>query len=172
VGGSVAGAVVFIESGLDGFAFDGAPPVTSLSVRAGAIEPALSVAELRGEVRVQSVDGKLHTLVASQGDADLFNLPLQSSGASATAEVRRGQGIASLRCTVHERAEHGQLVVVAHPFHAVLDASGRFAWTGVPAEHVTIAVVHQDGRMTRAEAAVTREAAAAVALQLPAPGGR
>jgi hypothetical protein len=168
-GGSVAGAVVFIESGLEGWAFDGAPAVTSLSVRAGSIEPAISVAELRGELRARSVDGKLHTLVASQGDADLFNLPLQSSGAESAAEVRRGQGIASLRCTVHERAgETARLVVVAHPFHAVLDGTGRFTWSRVPSQRVTVAALHADGRMTRAEAAVERGGAATVALTLPA----
>jgi hypothetical protein len=167
-GGSVAGAVVFIESGLDGWAFDGAPAVTSLSVRAGSIEPTISVAELRGELRARSVDGKLHTLVASQGDADLFNLPLQSSGAESAAEVRRGQGIASLRCTVHERAgETARLVVLAHPFHAVLDASGHFAWSGVPAERIAVVALHPDGRAARVEQLVPKGRAAALVLAFP-----
>jgi hypothetical protein len=162
--------VVFIESGLEGYAFDAQPAGASLSVRTGAVEPSLSVVELHGELRAHSTDGKLHTLVASQGDADLFNLPLQSSGAFAAAEVRRGQGVASLRCTVHERAgEHARLVVVAHPFHAVLDDAGRFAWSGVPeAERVAIVALHPDGRQTRAEQLVTKGRASAAVLTLPA----
>ena len=120
--------VVFIESGLDTFAFDRTGPSASLSVRAGAIEPRLSVVELGAEVRARSIDGALHTLIAGQGDSDLFNLPLQSSGATSSAEVRRGQGIANLRCSVHERADEVErLVVMANPFHAVLDDDSRFA---------------------------------------------
>jgi hypothetical protein len=170
-GGSIAGTVVFIESGLEGYVFDGAPPAgVAFSVRSGAIEPPVAVAELHGELRARSTDGKLHTLVASQGDADLFNLPLQSSGAESAAEVRRGQGISNLRCTVHERADgHAHLVVVAHPFHAVLDDTGRFAWSGVPAaEHLTIVALHPSGRVARVDQPVTRGRATSVALALPA----
>jgi hypothetical protein len=169
-GRSVAGTVVFIDSGLDGYAFERPTSGAELSVRSGAIEPSLSVAELHGELRARSADGKLHTLVASQGDADLFNLPLQSSGAFSAAEVRRGQGITNLRCTVHERAgEHARLVVVAHPFHAVVDAAGRFAWSGVPeAERATVVALHPDGRVAHAEQPVTKGRANAVVLSLPA----
>jgi hypothetical protein len=169
-GRSVAGAVVFIESGLEGYAFDAKPAGADLSVRAGAIEPLVSVVELHGELRAHSSDGKLHTLVASQGDADLFNLPLQSSGAVSAAEVRRGQGIATLRCTVHERAgEHARLVVVSHPFHAVLDETGRFAWSGVPAaESIAVVALTPDGRVVRAAQPVTRGRATPFALSFPA----
>jgi hypothetical protein len=168
-GRPVAGTVVFIESGLDGYAFDAKPAGATLSVRSGSIEPPLSVAELHGELRAHSSDGKLHTLVASQGDADLFNLPLQSSGAFAAAEVRRGQGVATLRCTVHERAdEHARLVVVAHPFHAILDGARHFTWSGVPAtDRITVVALHPDGRQTRAETPVTAGRSAAVVLSLP-----
>jgi hypothetical protein len=169
-GRSLAGTVVFIESGLDGYAFDRPTSGAEFSVRSGAVEPPLTVAELHAELRARSADGKLHTLVASQGDTDLFNLPLQSSGAYSAAEVRRGQGISNLRCTVHERAgEYARLVVVAHPFHAVLDGAGRFAWSGVPVERVTIAALHPDGRVARTEPQlVTKGRALSVALSLPA----
>jgi hypothetical protein len=157
-GRSVAGVVVFVESGLDGYAFEKSASRAELSVRSGAVEPSLSVAELHGELRARSADGKLHTLVASQGDADLFNLPLQSSGAYSAAEVRRGQGISNLRCTVHEHAgEHARLVVVAYPFHAVLDDAGRFGWSGVPeAERITVTAVHPDGRTVGVDQPVIR----------------
>jgi hypothetical protein len=167
-GRGVAGSVVFIESGLEAYAFDVSPAPALVSVGGGAIAPPLVVAELHGELRARSSDGKLHTLIAGQGDTDLFNLPLQSSGAESAAEVRRGQGTAVLRCAVHERSsERARLVVVAHPFHAVLDASGHFAWSGVPTEPITIAVLHPDGRAARVEHRVDSARPNAVSLELP-----
>jgi hypothetical protein len=149
-GTPITGAVVFIESGLEGFAFAALHTDASFSVRSGAIEPSLSVAELHEQLRARSSDGKLHTLIARQGDYDLFNLPLQSSGAFSAAELRRGQGIATLHCAVHEHSgEVAQLVVVAHPFHTTLTETGRFAWSGIPAARITVTALHADGRVAR-----------------------
>jgi hypothetical protein len=168
-GSSVLGAVAFIETGVEGYAFAPAPAGPSFSVRMGAIEPLVSVAELHEEVRAHSIDGTLHTLIASQGDSDLFNLPLQSSGAFSTSEVRRGQGIVKLRCAVHERSgEQALLVVVAHPFHAVVDASGSFEWSEIPAGRLTVAAVHPDGRLARTEHEVVPSSLTLVKVTLPA----
>jgi hypothetical protein len=166
-GREVAGIAVFVESGLDAYTFAPSRAGASFAVRSGAIEPGVVVVELHDQLRAHSSDGKLHTLVASQGDSDLFNLPLQSSGAESATEVRRGQGVASVRCAVHERAgEVARLVVVAHPFHAVLDSSGRFAWSGVPAARVTLSAVAADGRVARVEANVVARETASVHLVL------
>jgi hypothetical protein len=167
-GRGAAGSVVFVEAGLESYAFDVSPSPASISVHDGTIEPALVAVELHGELRARSGDGKLHTLIASQGDTDLFNLPLQSSGAESAAEVKRGQGTAVLHCAVHEHSgETARLVVVAHPFHATLDASGHFAWTGVPAERVTLAVLHPDGRVARSAEPIAAGRETTVSLLLP-----
>ncbi|HEX9296304.1 MAG TPA: hypothetical protein VF881_10725 [Polyangiaceae bacterium] len=172
-GPSLAGAVAFVESSLEGYAFSPAPTGPSFSVRMGAIEPLVSVAELKEEVRAHSIDGKLHTLIASQGDSDLFNLPLQSSGAFSASQVRRGQGIVKLRCAVHERSgEQAQLIVVAHPFHTVLDATGSFEWSGIPAGRLTLAAVHPDGRIARTDHEVVASSLTSVKLTLPEPSAR
>lgn len=167
-GRSVAGAVAFVESGLEAYTFGAPSARPSFSVRSGSIDPALDVAELHGTVRARSSDGKLHTLIASDGDADLFNLPLQSSGAISASEVRRGRGIVNLRCTVHERAgEVARLVVLSHAFHVILDASGRFDWSGVPAGRVILAALQADGRVVRTEVNVVRGASTEATLVLP-----
>src|SRR6266542_857548 len=164
----MAGAVAFIESGVEEYAFDPAPTHPTFSVRMRAIEPLVSVAELHEEVRAHSVDGKLHTLIASQGDTDLFNLPLQSSGAFSAAEIRRGHGVVKLRCAVHERSgEQAQLVVLTHPFHAVLDETGRFEWSGIPAGRITLDAIHPDGRVARADHDVVAGSLTLAKLTLP-----
>lgn len=165
----VFGGVVFIESGLEEYEWAEAPMGASFSVKAGAIEPRLAVAELYGEVRARSIDGTLHTLIASQGDSDLFSLPLQSSGAMSSAELRRGQGVAALRCAVHERStESARLVVVAHPFHTLLEERGHFEWSGVPAGRVTLVALLADGRTARLETDVLARKVADVALVIGA----
>jgi hypothetical protein len=166
-GGSVEGVVVFIEAGLEAYDLPHAPTSPSFSVGGGAIVPRLVVGELDEELHARSSDGKLHTLIAGQGDSDLFNLPLQSSGAVSAARIRRGQGVTSLRCAVHERSsETARLVVVSHPFHATLDGAGRFAWSGIPKGRVAIAAVGLDGRTARA--ALSINARESVRLELPA----
>jgi hypothetical protein len=167
-GRSVAGVVVFVESGVEGYELPHAPTHPAFSIGDGAISPPLLVAELHEEIRARSTDGKLHTLIASQGDSDLFNLPLQSSGATSATMLERGQGAATLRCTVHERStETGRLVVVAHPFHSLLDESGHFAWAGIPPGHVAIAALAADGRTARVEQEIVARGSTRVALALP-----
>ena len=118
--GDVTRAVIFIAAGLESYTFNPSSTGTSLLVGAD-IEPGVAVAELHQELRARSSDGRLHTLIAGIEDADLFNMPLQSSGAWSSAKVLRGQGVAKLRCAVHQHSrEVGSLVVVGHPFHAEL----------------------------------------------------
>src|SRR5439155_4211258 len=47
-GRSVSGSILFVASGLEGYAFDATPPVAvpTLSIRSGAIEPRLAIGEL------------------------------------------------------------------------------------------------------------------------------
>jgi hypothetical protein len=146
--------IVYIASGLESFTF--APSGVGANLQVGtAIEPGLSVAEMSQEVHARSADGRLHTLIASIEDADLFNMPLQSSGAWSSAKVRRGQGVAQLRCAVHPHSgETGSLVVVRHPFHAALDGDGHFGWDGVPSGRVVVAALGANGREAKAEVVV------------------
>jgi hypothetical protein len=170
-GGSVEGVVVFIEGGLEAYDLPRAPTGPAFSVGGGTIAPRLLVGELDEELRARSNDGKLHTLIASQGDSDLFNLPLQSSGAVSAAPIRRGLGVTSVRCAVHERSnETARLVVVSHPFHATLDQAGRFNWSAIPRGRVAIAAVGLDGRTARVELSITARESAR--LELPAEPDR
>jgi hypothetical protein len=60
--------------------------------------------------------------------------------------------VANLRCAVHERSsEVARLVVVAHPFHTVLDERGRFEWSGVPSGRISVVALWPDGRSASVE---------------------
>jgi len=165
-GGGLVGAVVFIASGLESYTF--APSAGGASFLVGVeIEPAVAVAELHQGLRARSSDGRLHTLIAGIDDADLFNMPLQSSGAWSSAKVLRGQGVAQLRCAVHQHSrETGALVVVRHPFHSALEGDGHFLWEGVPGGHVTVQALDAGGHEARTEVEVLAGRSSAVQLVL------
>jgi len=166
--GDVTRAVVFIAAGLESYTFLPSSAGAALTVGAD-IQPAVGVAELHQELRARSSDGRLHTLIAGIDDADLFNMPLQSSGAWSSAKVLRGQGVAKLRCAVHQHSrEVGSLVVVGNPFHADLDPGGRFRWEGVPAGRVTVQALDALGRAGRVDVEVLAGRSATVQLVLVA----
>jgi hypothetical protein len=171
VTGEISGAkgarvIVYIASGLEAYTFT--PSTAGANLQVGnAIDPAVSVAELNQELRARSSDGRLHTLIANIDDADLFNVPLQSSGAWSSAKVRRGQGVAQLRCAVHPHSgETGSLVVVRHPFHTELAGDGHFAWEGVPAGRVTVAALGSVGRDATTDVQVVAGGSAQAGLKL------
>jgi hypothetical protein len=154
-GRNARGAIVFVESGVEAYTFAPSAHTTSFEVGGAQIAPLLAVAELHQDLKARSSDGKLHTLIATAKDGDLFNMPLQSSGAWSGAQLRRGQGVAKLRCAVHERShESARLIVVAHPFHAELDEGGRFHWSGLPAGRITVVALHPDGREAHGDAEI------------------
>jgi hypothetical protein len=157
---------VFIAAGLESYTF--APSVARATLSVGSeIEPALAAVELHQDVDARSSDGRLHTLIASIEDSDLFNMPLQSSGAWSRSTIRRGQGVAKLRCAVHPHSrETSTLIVLRHPFHATLDDNGRFRWEGVPAGYVTVQALDAEGHEARAEVDVDAARAATVRLSL------
>jgi hypothetical protein len=168
--GDVTRAVVFIATGLESYTFNPSSTGTSLSVGTD-IEPGVAVAELHQELRARSSDGRLHTLIAGIEDADLFNMPLQSSGAWSSAKVLRGQGVAKLRCAVHQHSrEVGSLVVVGNPFHAALDPGGRFRWEGVPAGRIRVQALDAVGRAAHVDLEVAANRSTTVDLVLEDSG--
>jgi hypothetical protein len=61
----------------------------------------------------------------------------------------RALGELSIDCTVHREEARARLIVLGHPFFAKTDASGSFAFTGVPAGKLRIAAA--DGETVEIE---------------------
>lgn len=144
-----AGVLVFVESGLEGYVF--APPTEPVRIEnnGAGISPRLSVAELRQPIEARSTDGHLHTFIAvsEKGGATLFNTPLLSSGAWTHVSIREAGVIAKLHCSVHQRSANetpAHLAILAHPFHAITGADGRFRLSGVPAGALRVAAFDPD----------------------------
>jgi hypothetical protein len=93
-------------------------------------------------IAARSIDGHLHTFVATQGGTTLLNVPLLSSGLRTPVAFTEAHGLTEVRCSVHqhlgtERAS--ALLVLTHPFSTITGEDGRFAWSGVPAGALRLA---------------------------------
>jgi hypothetical protein len=145
-GRPVAGALVFLDKGLEGYVF--APPAEPLLLDNGptGVTPRLSAAQTWQTISARSSDGQLHTLVAASAGGPLFHVPLLSTGARSQVVVREPHGVTKIRCAVHQgdREAKSYLAVFAHPFFAITGEGGRFAWTGVPAGQLRVAAFHPE----------------------------
>lgn len=144
-GAPLAGAVVYVDGGLERFAF--APPIAAIRIVEGsdAITADAEVAQVGQEIQARSNDGRLHTLIATTSDGDAFSIPLQSSGAWSSAKLRPLTGVATLHCGVHQRSgESGRLVLTSNPFWTKTDDRGAFRLSGVPAARVHVTALGPD----------------------------
>ena len=106
------------------------------------ISPRLAVAQLHQPILARATDGQMHTLVAEQDHATLFNVPLLGSGATSPVRVTSAHGQAALRCSVHQHTANessAHLAILAHPFFTITAKDGRFRWEGVPAGALRVA---------------------------------
>lgn len=144
-GKPVAGALVWIEAGVDRWSF--APSVTPVRFEnAGrGFSPRLAAVEVDQPIEVRATDGKLHTFAGQEDGRMLWNFPVLASGSIDTVRIADAHGLATLYCTVAEGDVElpSRIVVLAHPFHALSGADGSFTLAGVPAGTVTIAAASE-----------------------------
>jgi hypothetical protein len=149
-GRRLPGALVFVASGLSGYVF--APPRDPVTIGDGeqGVTPELVVAMTGQRVLARSTDGRLHTAVGTRDGDVLFNVPLLRSGEPTELPIQQALGVLSLSCNAHRGEATGRLLVLSHPFFTRTGADGRFQLRGVPAGHLRVAVLRDDGRSTEA----------------------
>jgi hypothetical protein len=163
-GSPAAGALVYVAAGLEGYVF--APPTEPLVLEHGkeGVTPALAVAQVGQPIQGRSIDGRMHTMVATRDGGPLFNIPLLSSGASTPVRVREAHGMTILRCNVHPSEPTSRLLTLAHPFFRLTDAAGKVRLEGVPAGRLRLAAAR--GEESAVEDAVTLDAGATREVRL------
>ena len=145
-GRTVAGALVWVSSGLEELVF--APPDEEfvLEQRSTGIEPGLSIVQTWQSLRLRSADDGLHTVVLrDERGRRLANLPVLAGG-NRELMFARARGPLELRCSVHGAAEAPTVLVVSGtPFHARTDDLGGFHMEGVPRESVVLSAIGPKG---------------------------
>ncbi|MEQ8280223.1 MAG: hypothetical protein RMA76_22020 [Deltaproteobacteria bacterium] len=154
----VAGAWVYVDSGLDDLAF--AVPTTPVTIHndGRGFSPAFSVLRTYQDLELVVDDAQLHTLAGTNERGEqVFSVPMVAGGRRQPFSTTRELGFVRLSCRVHEdRAEPAHLLVLAHPFATQTDAAGRFVWPDVPARLVTLRAIHGE-RRTRAAVQVVAD---------------
>jgi hypothetical protein len=141
-GHGVAGAIVYVSRGLEQVVFSTPTEPVFLELAGGHMRPPVIFLRSYQPLRARSADGRMHNLVAAPGGGTLFNVPLLASGKLQRIRARRGEAFVSLSCTVHGGVEHGQLVLLSHPFHATSDGAGAFGWRGIPKLPLSVRAWH------------------------------
>lgn len=169
-GKPLAGALIFIEAGLEAFVF--APPnqPVRLENTGAGISPRLAAAQTGQPIFARSTDGHLHTFVASSQGSTLLNMPLISAGAFTPVNLRSQNAVVSLACSVHPQpgAENpAHIGLFAHPFFAITEEDGRFRFEGVPQGSLRMGGFHTErGRVSRE---IRLEKGASLKLSIPFP---
>jgi hypothetical protein len=149
------GTLVFISSGLDGFAWPPPAVTLELSNDGRGFLPALTAAQAGEAITAISSDHRLHTLLMTQeGRAWRLNVPVLASGAPTPVRPGQVEGVVDLTCAIHGAIEHAsRLVLLRHPFFQFVHSDGTFSFDGVPTGPVTLTAIADDG--TRAQTAAT-----------------
>jgi hypothetical protein len=164
-GAPVRDAIVYVDGGLEHFLFE--PPSEPLRIETGteSMGPGVWVGQVGQVVEARSLDRKLHTLIASTSEGDVFSIPLHNTGAWSSAKLRSPAGLATLRCGVHKAPELAKwLLIVTSPFWTTTNEAGEFQLQRVPAARVHVAALDSDQRSAGAETTVVAGRAARVAL--------
>jgi hypothetical protein len=139
------GVIAYVAGGLEAYVF--APPSSPVVLTNGGdgVTPRLAVVMVGQRLAGRSTDGRLHTLRATRDGAALFNVPMLSGGDPTSQRIGEGAGLAVIRCNVHPREAESRLLVLAHPFSAPTGAQGTARLDAVPAGHLRVAAVSEDG---------------------------
>ncbi len=169
-GEPVAGAWVYVDSGLDDLAFAVPAEPAQITNDGDGFSPAFTVLRTYQDLELGVEDAQLHTMAGKNARGEqVLSVPLVAGGRSRPFFTTRELGWVTLSCRVHEdehRAAH--LLVLAHPYWARTDAAGRFAWTDVPARLLTLRAWTPDGE-SRAALEVRPGQTAGVRLEAKAP---
>ena len=173
-GAPVAGAFVWVAEGLEGHVFE--PPSEPLVLRhdGHVYSPSMAVVQAFREVELVADGDALHTVYAVRADSGrrLFNDAFPP-GTRRRVSFPRSYGLVTLGCRVpdHEH-EPTSLLVVDHPFAAVTDADGRFAFDGVPAGELVLSAQVPGGAVQDGEVNLASGETASASLVLQVVGGK
>jgi carboxypeptidase family protein len=130
-----------------------APARVKLTNRNCRFQPRVQTATVGSTLVVGNDDDILHnTHGYFEGGATFFNLGLPFRGIEVPKPLARA-GMITFKCDAGHTWMRGFLLVLAHAFHAVTDASGRFRIPQVPAGSYRIKAWHE--RLGSQDASVT-----------------
>jgi hypothetical protein len=138
--GGVANAVVYLKNISSGKALELPEQRRHLDQKRCRYIPHILLVPENSSLSMMSSDATLHTI--HMDGAATFNLPFPFPDRP-TVRTMATPGIVHLRCNGGHVWMNAEMMVVAHPYYAVTDESGRFEFTGVPPGTYQIVAWHE-----------------------------
>jgi plastocyanin len=163
--GGIQNAVVWIENPPPGAS--GSPPVGApqMDQKGCVFTPRVVVVPAGGSVEFLNSDRLLHNLHSAPKANSPFNRT-QPKGRTIAVQFAKPE-IVRLDCDLHSWMR-GWIVVADHPYYAVTDANGAFAFAGVPPGRYTLKVWQERLGIGSRAVTVGSEGVVRVTLELPA----
>ena len=138
--GGVANTVVFLKNVTAGKAWDLPEPRRFLDQKHCRYEPHILLVPETAPLQMKSSDATLHT-VHMTGAAS-YNLPFPFVDKVISRPMPTA-GLVNLQCNGGHLWMNAEMFVVAHPYYAVTDESGKFELTDVPPGDYEIVAWHE-----------------------------
>jgi hypothetical protein len=139
-GGGVANTVVYLKNITSGKALELPEQRRHLDQKLCRYIPHILLVPQNDTLDMVSSDATLHTI--HMDGAATFNLPFPFPH-RVTSKTMTTPGLVNLRCNGGHVWMNAEMMVVAHPYYAVTDESGRFQLTGVPSGTYQLVAWHE-----------------------------
>jgi hypothetical protein len=138
--GGVANTVVFLKNISAGKPLSDLNQHRHLDQRRCHYIPHIQLVPEKAELSMQSSDATLHTI--HMEGAATYNLPFPFPN-RVTSRTMSTPGLVTLRCNGGHVWMNAEIFVIAHPYYAVTDESGRFEFSDVPPGVYQIVAWHE-----------------------------
>lgn len=140
--GGLQNAFVYIKDGLDDYIFDVPAEPVVLDQKACRYEPHVFGVRVGQRIEIHNSDPTLHNVHAMPQANTEFNQGMPLQGMTLNQTFTAPEIGVPFKCDVHGwMASYGS--IVAHPYFAVTDASGRFTLPDLPPGTYTLEVWHE-----------------------------
>lgn len=154
--GALANAVVWIDDDFDGFEFDVPDEPVIVDQVNCVYVPRISAAQLGQQVLAKTSDQVLHNVHTKPEINREQNFGMPAGASPRELKFKKEEMLVQVVCDVHPWMT-AYIGVVDHPFFAVTDASGAWAFEDVPEGTYTVQVWHEVLGRTSFELTVTGE---------------
>jgi len=138
--GGVANTIVYLKNITAGKALELPEQRRHLDQKSCHYIPHILLVPQNGQLSLKSSDATLHTV--HMDGAATFNLPFPFPDRVSTRSMPSA-GLVHLRCNGGHVWMNAEMMVVAHPYYAVTDESGRFEFTDVPPGTYQVVAWHE-----------------------------
>lgn len=138
--GKLAGALVRIRSGLEGYGFPAPAEPVVLDQEGCLFKPRLLGVMVGQRVLMKNSDDFLHNVHTFPELNDSYNRGFPTRGSTQETKFEQPE-IVPVKCDVHTWMK-AHIGVSPHPFFKVTGADGAYAFTGVPAGEYVVEVWH------------------------------